>query len=126
MNNWKHRIIKVLLVFSNDYYESSSYETTIMKLLVLYDDYVTMIKWAEGLYVIFLLSYLYYQWEGYFSLFLSNKSDLSITKTANRRNNHSLCNNCDNNTSEAPVVAFSQYIWSNSSSINSILISYRV
>lgn len=97
-----------------------------MKLLVLYDNNVTMKKWAEGLYVIFLLSYLYYQWEGYSTVFLSNQSDLSITTAVNRRNNHSFCNNCDNNTSAAPVVAFSQYIWSNSSSINNILLSYRV
>ena len=41
------------------HYRLPGNETTIMKLLVLYDDYVTMIKWAEGLYVIFLLSYLY-------------------------------------------------------------------
>lgn len=122
MNIQKLRIIKVLLVFNNDYSESSD-ETTIMKLLVLYDNYERMIKWAEGLYVIFLFSYLYYQWEGYSSVFLSKKSGLSITNTVNRRNNHSFCNNCDNNTSETPVVSFSQYIWSNSSSINSILIS---
>lgn len=108
-------------------YYTCSDEITMMKLLHIYYNNERTMRWIDIVCITFLISYLCYQWEGYSSVFLTFRPDISVRPTVNRRNNNtSVVISSQYIRKNRSSEVYSQYIWTNSSSGNSIHLLHRV